>query len=426
MDSTRSRTGIILCALRERNFRLFFIGQIISLVGSWMQQMAIGWLVYRLTRSPWWLGAVGFASQVPAFFLAPVAGVLADQMNRRRLLLLTQSAAMVQALALAVLAWLGLIHVWHLVLLGFFLGCVTAVDFPVRQSFLSDLLPAQVKLANAVALNAMMIHVARMIGPALAGVLVVAFGEKICFLLNALSYGAILVALCAIEPGQLQRKKKHSLGRELKDGLDYAFGFQPIRAILLLVTFISLLAMPYVVLMPLFAGERFLGTARTLGALMAASGTGALLGALCLAARPSPVGLEKQLVLTSALLGVSLCAFALCPLFWVCLPVLVAVGFATTIQITASSTILQLVVEEEKRGRVMSFFTMAFVGMVPFGNLLAGSVAQHIGAVKTLTLGGIGCVFVSCLFGAQLRQWRLLVYPIYQRRGVSATSLVRP
>src|SRR5262249_18735476 len=346
-------------------------------------------------------------------------------MNRRRLLLLTQSAAMVQALALTALTWLGLIHVWHLASLGFLLGCVTAVDFPVRQVFISDLLPARIKLANAIALNSLMIHVARMIGPALAGVLVVGFGEKICFLVNALSYGAILAALCAVNPGQGERKEKLSLGRELKDGLNYALGFQPIRAILLLVAFISLLAMPYAVLMPLFAGEKLLGTARTLGALMAASGAGALLGALCLASRPSPVGLEKQLVVTSALLGVSLCLFAVCPLFWLCLPLLAIVGFATTIQITASSTILQTIVEEEKRGRVMSFFTMAFVGMVPFGNLLAGSVAQHIGVVKTLALGGVGCVLVSCLFQTQLRQWRALVHPIHQRRGLSATAPFR-
>jgi MFS family permease len=413
----------LLCALHDRRFRIFFCGQSVSLIGTWMQQVAIGWLVYRLTKSPWWLGAVAFTTQVPTFFFAPFAGVLADQWNRWRILVITQSLALIQSVVLVALTGTGTITVLHLLLLGFTLGCINAVDFPARQSFLIELVETKENLANAIALNAFLIHAARVIGPAVAGLLVYVAGEQLCFVFNASSYVAILFALARLR--SLRHRQAATTGAawsRFKAGAAYAFGSPALRAILLLVGATSFLAIPYATLMPLFAAEKFHGTSRTFGILLASAGVGALVAALKLAARRSAAGLEQHLVLTSALLGAGLIGFALSDTLWLSVGLLVVIGFATTIQITASGTILQTLVSEQMRGRVMSFFTMAFIGTVPFGNLLAGRLASQFGPSTTLIIDGLGCLVVTAIFGIQLRRWKHHVASLMRQELPMAAS----
>jgi MFS family permease len=413
------RTRFLLRALRSRNYRLFVAGQSVSLVGTWMQQVAMSWLVYRLTGSAWLLGVVGFTSQIPSFLFAPVAGVLADRWDRRRLLLATQTLAMLQAAVLAAVVLAGIVQVWQIVLLSLMLGIVNAFDIPVRQSFVVEMVEDREDLGNAIALNSSMVNGARLIGPAIAGLLVSAVGEGICFTLNSASYLAVILALAAmrLEPRQ-QLRQRRRIHHELYEGISYSFGFVPIRNILLLVALMSLVGMPYSVLLPVFAREVFHGGAHTYGFLMTASGSGALAGTLYLASRKSVLGLGRLIGWAAAVFGAGVAVLALSDSLALSLAALCMAGFGIMVQVASSNTILQTIVEEDKRGRVMSLFVMAFMGMTPFGSLAAGALAGSIGARETILLGGGACLAGAALFAHQLPAIREKVRPIYVKMGI--------
>ena len=396
----------ILRALHHRNYRLFFGGQSISLMGTWMQRIAMSWLVYRLTNSALLLGVVGFVGQLPIFLVSPFAGVLADKLNRHRLLVATQTLAMMQAFALTLLVLTGTIAVWHIVCLGIFLGFVDAFDLPIRQSFVVEMIEKREDLGNAIALNSSMVNGARLVGPSLAGILIASVGEGMCFFLNGLSYLAVIASLLAmkINPRKMETERTDIL-KDLKEGFTYAFGFMPIRSVLLLITLVSLMGMPHTVLMPVFARDILHGDSHTLGFLMGASGTGALVGAFYLASRGKVAGLEKWNALAAAIFGIGLIAFSLSRFFWVSLFLMSVTGFGMIVQHASGNTVLQTVVDEDKRGRTMSLFAMAFRGVAPFGSLLAGGLASKIGAPNTLIIGGASCILGALVFASKLRKW---------------------
>ncbi|HUT55323.1 MAG TPA: MFS transporter [bacterium] len=412
---------VVLRTLRFRNYRLFFGGQGISLIGTWMQQVAMSWLVYRLTDSELMLGLVSFAGRIPIFLLAPVMGVLADRWDRHRILVFTQSLSMAQAFVLAFLMLTGRIEVWHLIALSLFMGTVNSLDIPARQSFIVDMIEDREDLGNAIALNSSMVNGARLIGPSIAGLLIAAAGEGTCFLINAVSYVAVLIALLAmkIEHRAPARGGEKMLG-DLKEGARYVFGFPPMRAILLMVSVVSLMGMPYVVLMPVFARDVFHRGPHGLGFLMAAAGAGALGGAIYLAARQGVRGLNRLIVVACLLFGSGLIAFSLSPWFWLSLVVLFLAGFGMMVQLASSNTVLQSLVDDDKRGRLMSFYTMSFMGMAPFGSLLAGGLADLIGAPYTVLFGGGVCVIAAIWFSLKLPALRRLILPVYQQKGLSA------
>ena len=409
-----------LRALRHRNFRLFLSGQIISLVGTWMQTIALGWLIYRLTRSPFLLGLVGFVGQVPSLFFAPLAGVWADRWNRHRMVIGTQVLGMVQALTLALLVLTGLATIGEILALTLFLGLVNAVDVPARQSFLVEMVAGQEDLPNAIALNSSAFNAARLVGPAIAGILIGLVGEGMVFLLNALSYVAVVAALLAIRvPPRPPRAQKAALvWTTLKEGFGYVAGFAPIRAVLFLVALVSLVALPYTVLFPMFATDVFHGDAHTLGLLAAAVGVGALVGALYLATRRSVRGLGRVIVASVTMLGLGLAGFAAVTNEWIAVAILVVTGFGMMAQMASSNTILQTLVDDNKRGRVMSIYTMAFLGTTPVGSLMAGALAGRIGPRLTVLIGGVACLAGAALFARALPGLRRQVAPHYARLGI--------
>jgi MFS family permease len=364
----------------------------------WMQSVAMGWLVYRLTNSAMMLGVIGFVNQIPAFILSPIAGVYADRWNRRPMLMCTQAMLMLQSLTLAGLVLSGAVEVWHLLALAFFSGLVNAFDAPARQSFVFDMIEQKEDLGNAIALNSAIFNGSRLIGPSLAGIIIAATGEGICFLINGLSYLAIIAALRAmtITPKEHTVQKTHVL-HELREGFTYVYNHVPIRSLLLLVALVSLVGMPYVVLMPIFAKEILRGGPSTLGFLMAGSGIGALTGALFLASRRDFSGTGRLIPVAAAIFGTGLIAFSFSRIFIYSFMLLLMSGFGLMVQMALSNTSLQTTVEDDKRGRVMSFYTMAFMGMAPFGSLLAGGLAHRIGAPNTLLLGGLACVAGAAL-----------------------------
>jgi MFS family permease len=431
MDSAKLRldntNGLKLAfrALSHRNYRLFFGGQGISLIGTWMQQIAMNWLVYRLTHSALLLGLVGFSSRIPTFVFASFAGVMADRWNRHRALVVTQTLSTVQALILAALVLTGTISIWHVILLSFSLGFINAFDIPIRQSFVVDMVERREDLGNAIALNSSLVNGARLVGPSIAGMLMATLGEGICFLLNGISFLAVIVALLAMRIKQPDRSEKQNPNvlRGLQEGFSYASGFAPIRSILLLLALVSLMGMPYMVLMPIFAGKILHGGPQAFGFLLGASGSGALIGALYLASRRSVLGLGRIIVIASGLFGIGLIVFSLSRVFWLSLLSMLLTGFGMMVQMASSNTVLQTIVEEDKRGRVMSFYTMAFMGMVPFGSLLAGSLANMIGAPNTVMVGGIACIFGSALFAKKLATLREMVRPIYIEKGIFVEKL---
>jgi MFS family permease len=412
---------VIVRALRHRNYRLFFAGQGISLIGTWMQRIAISWLVYRLTNSAFLLGLVGFSGQLPLFLLTPFAGVLADRLNRRRVLVVTQTLAMMQALALGILILTGTIAVWQIVCFSIFLGFVDALDMPVRQSFLIEMIENREDLGNAIALNSSIVNSARLIGPSIAGILIAYVGEGVCFLLNALSYLAVIASLLAMKivarridaPGT-------DLFRGVKEGFSYAFGSVPIRSVLLLISLVSLLGMPLTVLMPVFARDILHGDSHTLGFLMGASGTGALVGGVILASRRSALGLEKWAALATGIFGAGLILFSQSRNFFFSLVLMFITGFGMMVQHASGNTLLQAVVDEDKRGRVMSLYVMAFRGMIPFGSLLGGSLANKLGAPNTLLIGGASCVLGTLLFARILPSMTETLRSVYKNKGVAA------
>jgi MFS family permease len=424
----------LLRALGHRNYRLFFAGQGVSLVGTWITRVATSWLVYRLTDSAAMLGIVGFASQIPTFVLAPFAGVWVDRLNRYRVLVATQVLAMLQSFALAGLALAGIITVWHVLALGALQGVINAFDTPARQAMLVDLVEDRADLPNAIALNSSMVNGARLVGPSIAGIVIAAVGEGWCFLADGVSYFAVIVSLLLmrVSKGRAPRSETRVL-QELREGFRYAFGFRPIRAVLVLLAVVSLAGMPYTVLMPVIADRTLHGGPYTLGFLMGVSGVGALCGALYLASRRSVLGLGRVIPIAAATFGVGLIAFGASRWLPLSLPLMLLTGSGFMVQMASSNTILQTIVREEMRGRVMAFYTMAFMGMTPFGSLLAGALASRIGAPRTLMLGGAACIAAAAVFARVLPELRRQVRPIYVERGIlpsiaeglSATTAMR-
>ncbi|QKQ76390.1 MFS transporter [Nostoc sp. TCL240-02] len=409
----------LLPALRSKNYQLFFAGQGISLIGTWMTQLATIWLVYDLTNSPLMLGIVGFSSQIPSFFLAPFGGVFVDRFSRYRTLIGTQVLAMIQSLALAVLALTGVIQVWHIIALSLCQGFINALDAPARQAFVPELVERREDLANAIAINSTMINGARLIGPAIGGLLIARVGTGYCFLIDGLSYIAVLAALLAmkVKPWKNVVTDGNPL-QKVKEGFVYAFSFPPIRSILLLSTLVSLMGLQNTILVPVIAEQVLKGGAESLGFLMAASGVGALTGGIYLATRQTILGIGNLIALAPAILGVGLIAFSLSRFLPLSLFTMLFVGLGTILQIAASNTFLQTIVEDEKRGRLMSLYTMSFLGMIPVGNLLGGVLASRIGAPNTLIIDGIACILGSIVFSRQLPALRQIMLPIYELKGI--------
>lgn len=406
-------------ALNHRNYRLFFGGQSVSLIGTWMTRIATSWLVYRLTHSALLLGVVGFSGQIPILLLGPFAGVWVDRLDRHRTLVVTQVLSMIQSFWLAALALSGIITVTDIILLSLFQGAINAFDMPARQAFVVQMVEDRAHLSNAIALNSSMVNGARLIGPSLAGIVIAAIGEGYCFLIDGLSYIAVIVSLLlmVIAQQQIRSRRTHVL-RELKEGWQYVAHFAPIRAILMLLALVSLVGMPYTVLMPIFAGTILHGGAHTLGFLMGASGVGALTGALLLAIRRSVRGLGRVVTLTAAGFGAGLVAFSNSRMLPLSLSLMTFTGFCMMTQMASTNTILQTIVDEDKRGRVMSFYSMAFQGTAPFGSLIAGAAASRIGAPFTLMIGGSLCIVGALWFWSELPKVRALVRPIYRKLGI--------
>jgi MFS family permease len=414
-----SRLRAMARALRHRNYRLFFAGQSLSLIGTWLTQIATSWLVYRLTGSALLLGVVSFASQAPTFFLAPIAGVWLEHARRRDVLVCTQALAMLQSGLLAFFALSGTIDVPHVLALAAFQGVITAIDMPARQAFVSELVGSRADLANAVALNSSMVHAARLVGPSIGGFLIAWVGEGYCFLIDAVSYVAVLGSLFAMRiPPRARAELRLGLWKELRSGFVYAAQFAPIRTLLSLLAITSLVGMPYSVLMPVLAREILHGEASTLGALMAASGFGALTGALYLASRHSVLGLGRVIAATSLAFGAALAGLAASRSIGLTLAISALAGGTMMVQMAASNTVLQTIVDEDKRGRVMSFFAMAVFGTMPFGSLLSGALAERIGAPLTLVCGGACCMLAALAFARVLPALREHVRPVYQRLGI--------
>ncbi|MEH2179542.1 MFS transporter [Nostoc sp.] len=413
----------LLPALRSRNYQLFFAGQGISLIGTWMTQLATIWLVYDLTKSPLMLGVVGFSSQIPNFFLAPFAGVFVDRFSRYRTLIGTQILAMIQSLTLAVLALTGVIEVWQIIALSLFQGFINALDTPARQAFVPELVEHRGDLANAIAINSTMVNGARLIGPAIGGLLIAGIGAGYCFLIDGLSYVAVIAALLAmkVKPWKNLVTEGNPL-QKVKEGFVYAFSFPPIRSVLLLSALVSLMGLQNTILVPVIAEQVLKGGAESLGFLMAASGVGALTGGIYLATRQTILGIGKLIALAPAILGIGLIGFSLSQFLPLSLFTMLFVGLGTILQIAASNTFLQTIVEDDKRGRLMSLYTMSFLGMIPVGNLLGGFLASHIGAPNTLMIDGIACILGSIIFSRQLPALRKIMRPIYEQKGIITTQ----
>jgi MFS family permease len=419
MDERKSALKFLMRALAYKNYRLFFGGQSLSLIGTWMQQVAMSWLVYRMTDSAFLLGLIGFTGQIPTVIFGSFAGVYADRLNRRNLLIATQAFAMMQALLLAFLTLTGLVAVWHLIVLSIILGIVNAFDVPARQSFVIDLVENRRDLGNAIALNSFMFNSARLVGPSIAGLLIAYVGEGICFLVNGISFFAIILALLAMKTNQRVREQSSgAILHELREGFRYVFGFAPIKYIIALVGMVSLLSMPYIVLMPVFARDILHGGSHTLGFLMGATGIGALIGALYLASRKSVIGLGRIITISTCIFGCGLIAFSFSRYLPLSLLMMLMTGFGMIVSAASCNTIVQTIVDEDKRGRVMSFYAIAFIGMAPFGSLIGGSIADNIGA--PLTLAGCGVLSIVCavFFYYRLPQIRKSVRPIYLRMGI--------
>lgn len=395
-------------ALRHRNYRLFFCGQTISMIGTWMQDVALIWLIYRLSGSAFLLGTVFFCKQIPNFILGPLSGLVADRYNRRRIIIAMQTFAMVQAVLLAVLVLTDSIQIWHILVLSVLLGITSTFDLTARQAFIIDMVETQEDLNNAIALNSIVFNTARLIGPSIAAALLVLVGEGICFLLNAVSFIGVIAALWAMRlPPQANYSISKSVLCEIQEGYKYAYHFPPIRYILLLISLVSLMALPYtVILIPVFSTEVFAGGPQTLGFLMAATGLGAICGAAILAARSSAAGLEKVIPLATAVLGIALVVFSQVRLIGLAVVILFFAGLGMIIQSASSNTLLQTVVDEDKRGRIMGLYSMANSGMAPFGNLLAGALVTQMGAPVTALIGGISCLTGAFLFARRLPQIR--------------------
>jgi MFS family permease len=419
VDNRKGGFQAIIRTLSYRNFRLFFVGQGISLIGTWMQQVAMSWLVYRLTDSAFMLGFISFATRIPIFLTSPFLGVLADRWNRHRIVVITQSLSMLQALVLAFLVLTHLVQIWHLIVLSLFIGMVNALDIPSRQSFLVEMVERKEDLGNAIALNSSLVNAARLMGPTVAGILIAVVGEGLCFLINGISYAGVIVALLMMKLTPSKVERKHlPMFREFREGARYAYGFAPTRSILLLLSLVSLMAMPFMVLLPIFAVSIYHQGAGGLGFLTGATGAGALVGAIFLATRNSVLGLGRMIFTAAIVFGAGLLVFSHLPLFWAALGLLSVASFGMMVFLASSNTVLQTIVEDDKRGRLMSFYAMSFMGVAPFGSLLAGALASRIGAQNTVMAGGLICVVGGLWFAKRLPKLRAMVRPIYVQKGI--------
>jgi MFS family permease len=406
-------------SLRHRNFRLFFGGQTISLIGTWMTRVATGWLVYRLTGSALLLGTVSFAGQIPTFLVAPFAGVLVDRLDKRQVLVWTQALSMFQSLALAALTLSGHITIPLLLTLSVMQGCINAFDMPGRQSFMVMMVKEKNDLQNAIAINSSMVNVARLIGPSLAGMLIAVSSEGWCFLVDGISYIAVIISLLMMRlHAPVVERKATSMLTELTAGWTYVSEFLPIRTILMLFAVVSLMGMPFVVLMPIFAKKVLSGGPHTLGFLMAAMGLGALVSALSLAARRNVRGLVRMIPIAAAVFGLGLVGFGLSRVFWLSMFMVFIAGAGMMQGMAASNTVIQTIVTDDKRGRVMSYYTMAFMGMAPFGSLLAGAMAQNFSAPWTVIMNGTVVLLGAAWFTTRLPLLRNQIRPIYREMGI--------
>jgi MFS family permease len=413
------RINTIFRSLQYRNYRLFFGGQGISLIGTWMQRIAMPWLVYHMTGSALLLGVVSFAGQIPTFLLSPVAGVLTDRLSKYKVLLITQVISLLQALILAVLSMSGMIQIWHIVALSIVLGCVNAFDVPSRHSFVIEMVEKKEDLGNAIALNSMMFNGARLIGPSIAGIILATAGEEICFFINAVSYVFVILSLLLMHVRENIRPVRESnVMQELREGFNYTFGFGPIKHIIILLGLVSLMGTSYQVLMPVFAKEILHGGSETYGFLMGAAGLGALMGAIYLASRESLLKLGRIIPIAAALFGAGLIMMSFIKNFPLTMVLMIFIGLGLMLHTASSNTILQTITEDDKRGRVMSFYTMAIMGTAPFGSLLAGFLAKVLGTQVTILIGGAVCVAGALMFQKKLPELKTLVRPVYIKMGI--------
>jgi MFS family permease len=419
---TKHRLSYAWRALQHRNFRLFFSGQTISLMGTWMTRLATSWLVYKLTGSAFLLGVVGFAGQIPTFLFAPFAGVWVDRLNRRNVLVVTQVLAMLQSLALAALTLTHRINIHEIIALSALQGLINAFDMPGRQTFLVEMVEDKQDLGNAIALNSSMVNLARLVGPSLAGAVIAISSEGYCFLIDGISYLAVILSLLLmrLNRGEVKRSRDSML-QQLSEGWTYVASPGAVRTILLLFALVSLMGWPFTVLMPIFAGKILHGGPHTLGFLMGAVGVGALISAVSLAVRRTVRGLGRMIPIATAAFGAGLIGFGLSKFFWLSMLLMLVCGFGMMQQMAASNTIIQTVVDDRKRGRVMSFYTVAFVGMAPFGSLLAGALAHAIGAPLTVIFSGACCLAGAAWFSTQRSAIRAWIRPIYQELGIIPT-----
>ena len=412
-------------ALQHRNYRLFFSGQTVSLVGTWITRIATSWLVYRLSGSVFLLGIVGFFGQIPTLLLAPFAGVLVDRWDRHRILVVTQVLSMLQSVGLAVLTFAGIITVVDVLLLQLAQGIINAFDTPARQAFVVQMVEDRSDLPNAIALNSSMVNASRIIGPSIGGVLIAAVGEGWCFAADAISYVAVIASLLAMHIDRPDTSRRNTRAwEELRAGFRYVTRFTPARDSLLLLALVGTMGMPYTVLMPAIASQILHGGPHTLGYLMTASGVGALAGAFYLASRRSVLGLGRAIVVASITFGAGLVAFSFSHLLWLSLMLLPFVGGGMMVEMASTNTILQTIVDDSMRGRVMAFYTMAFLGTAPLGSLIAGFAADHIGPMKTIFIGGASCIAAGIVFAFRLPKLRAHVRPIYIERGILVAAEV--
>lgn len=420
MTTAPERRGIGR-ALRHKNYRLFFSGQSVSLIGTWITRVATSWLVYRLTDSALLLGLVGFAGQVPTLLLAPFAGVIVDRRDRHTILVWTQVLSALQSAALAAMALSHTITVSWVIILQVCQGIINAFDTPARQAFVVQMVDDRADLPNAIALNSTMVNGSRIIGPSIGGIIIAAVGEGWCFAIDAVSYVAVIISLLLMTVPHLTPKPSgESMLDELRDGFKYVSGFAPVRTSLLLLALVSCMGMPYTVLMPVIASTVLHGGAHTLGFLMTASGLGAVAGALYLASRKTVLGLGRVMTIATLTFGAGLVLFGLVHTLWLALLVLPFVGAGFMVEMASTNTILQTITEERLRGRVMAFYTMAFFGAAPIGSLLAGLAADRIGASWTIIIGGAACIIGGLWLVFELPGLRMLVRPIYVERGILA------
>lgn len=401
-------------SLKYRNYRLFFSGQSVSLIGTWMQRIALPWLVYHMTGSAFLLGLVGFAGQIPTFLISPIAGVVTDRFDRYKVLLATQVLSLIQASVLAVLALTGTIQIWHIVVLSVILGCINAFDTPSRHSFVIQMVEKKEDLGNGIALNSLMFNGARLIGPSIAGIMLASTNEGICFLINAISYIFVIVSLLMmkLEPRE-NHEKETKVFSELKEGFSYTFGYEPIKQLIILLAVINLLGASYQVLMPVFAKEVLHGGSGIYGFLMGAAGFGALVGAAYLASRETILKLGRMIPLAATIFGAGLTLLAITSFVPATMLLMVIIGFGLMLNTAASNTVLQTITDDDMRGRVMSFYTMAIMGTAPFGSLIAGSMARLLDPQVAILVGGVSSIIAAMVFFRKLPHLKVLVKPVY-------------